>query len=868
MDRKKTYNLLLVAGYYEIIQQVNRALGSARFFVQNAFNHREAQYMLKHGEFDVILVDAAMIDRHTGAVTLQMVAEAAAGAPIIAFALDHNAQAVVEEADLPAINITEIAVIRRTLSRVLGISVYHQTGVLLPQDDDPILSGEYERFNALFALSKSLTEVLDLTEVLNRVVDAARQLTGADEAMILLPEGEELYLRARVGSGLDVAQNFRVKTRDTLAGQVFFTGRPVMIGKDGPHKVKTEYFVNALLYVPIMIRSETIGVLGVNNHSKGEEFTDNHRQFLEALASFAAVAIQNARTHTESLARNRDLETLVSATQALNAPLSLEEALDNVASQMARTLRVEHIQIFEWNRLDDCLYLQAWHDDSVWPFGRGPLVDMEELGAIRAMIATEGREQGYCWVTPDAPHDEQTQDWLRGIGADAALIVPVYAEHLLGVLRLFFVGKPPDPLDGEVMDDIRERALQIVADLLNNSERPLTLAIRKLIDHIRRDSGADWCDVLLPVRGDSALSVALRIGNAAWVGRAQPAINLSAYRDLNDSLQSAQPIEARQSARHNTAGGAHLLARTDARSILAVPMVDKTRTRGLVVFACTADERQFIGRDVMMARAIVSQGAIALENARLVHDLEHSLGELQITQERLVQTARLSAMGELASVVAHQMNNPLTTIIADTELMLLDEPEDSPRRESLLAIARTGKRASHVARRLLALARPQQEEGLDYIDAVDSLRGVLALLSGYFKQAGVKLDVTTPEAKCPPVRAVRGRLDDIWLNILMNAYEAVRDVHNPQVMVDVCYDHADHELQISIADNGAGVPDDMIEQIFQPFFTTKSSGEGTGLGLHISKRTAESAGGLIRLQRDEGWTRFIVVLPTHTTIIT
>ncbi|TVR23041.1 MAG: GAF domain-containing protein [Anaerolineaceae bacterium] len=866
MDNKKTYNLLLVAGDYEIIQQVSRALGSARFYVQNAFNHREAQYMLTHGEFDVVLVDAAMIDRHTGAATLPMTTSAVSDVPVIAFALDHNAQAVVEQVGVPAINITEIAVIRRTLSRVLGISVYHQTGLLPPQADDPILSGQYERFNTLFALSKSLTEVLDLSEVLNRVVDAARQLSGADEAMILLPEGDELYLRARVGIGLDVAQNFRVKTRDTLAGQVFFTGRPVMIGKDGPHKVKTEYFVNALLYVPIMIRNETIGVLGVNNHSKGEEFTDNHRQFLEALASFAAVAIQNARTHTESLARNRDLETLVSATQALNAPLSLEEALSNVALQMARTLRVEHIQIFEWNRLDDRLYLQAWHDDSVWPFGRGPLVDMEELGAIRAMIANEGRQRGYCWVTPDVPNDEQTRRWLPEIGADTVLIVPVYAEHLLGVLRLFFVQAPHEPFDGELMDDIRQRALRVVADLLNNSERPLTLAIRKLIDHIRQRSGADWCDVLLPVRGDSALGVALRIGEAAWTGRPQPSIDLSAYHDLRDSLQAGQPVEARQSTRQNTAGGAHLLARTDSRSILAVPMVDKTRTRGLVVFGCTAQERHFIGRDVMMARAIVSQGAIALENARLVHDLESSLGELQVTQERLVQTARLSAMGELASVVAHQMNNPLTTIIADTELMLLDEPEDSPRREALLAIARTGKRASSVARRLLAIARPS-EESSDYIDAVDSLHGVLALLSGYLKQAGIKLDVTVPDEKLPPVRAVRGRLDDIWLNLLMNAYEAVRDAPKPCVIVDVAHDDARRELYVSVADNGAGIPDDLHDKIFLPFFTTKSGGESTGLGLHISRRTAESADGSIRLECADGWTRFVVTLPTHTTIV-
>jgi two-component system NtrC family sensor kinase len=120
-----------------------------------------------------------------------------------------------------------------------------------------------------------------------------------------------------------------------------------------------------------------------------------------------------------------------------------------------------------------------------------------------------------------------------------------------------------------------------------------------------------------------------------------------------------------------------------------------------------------------------------LENATLVHDLELSVRKLRAAQSKLVQTARLSAMGELAAVVAHQINNPLTTIIVDTELMLLDEPENSPRYIALQAIARTGKRAASVARRLLAIARPIDPTARpELIDVLESLGGVLSLMKG------------------------------------------------------------------------------------------------------------------------------------------
>src|SRR5262249_54920049 len=144
--------------------------------------------------------------------------------------------------------------------------------------------------------------------------------------------------------------NFRVKTEDTLAGRVYATGQPVLIGAQGPQKVKTEYLVNSLLYVPIIYEIQCIGVLGVNNRNSEELFLPRHQDLLQNLASFAAIAMENARVHEETIERTRELQTLVEASQILNSSLLLENILPNICEELMRIVHVNLAEIYEWDR--------------------------------------------------------------------------------------------------------------------------------------------------------------------------------------------------------------------------------------------------------------------------------------------------------------------------------------------------------------------------------------------------------------------------------------------------------------------------------------------------------------------------------------
>lgn len=164
------------------------------------------------------------------------------------------------------------------------------------------LENRVQELRFLYGIGRSVTSLQDLQQILNRIVEAAVYLTGAEEGSLMLVDeaSGELYLRAARGLHEKHARSFRIKIQDSIAGQVVRTGRPVMIGgqnRDDSFKVTTGYFVKALLNVPLKVMDRIIGVLAVNNRQEIKAFSERHLNLLMALADYASVAIDNARLY-------------------------------------------------------------------------------------------------------------------------------------------------------------------------------------------------------------------------------------------------------------------------------------------------------------------------------------------------------------------------------------------------------------------------------------------------------------------------------------------------------------------------------------------------------------------------------------------
>lgn len=246
--------------------------------------------------------------------------------------------------------------------------------------------------------------------------------------------------------------------------------------------------------------------------------------------------------------------------------------------------------------------------------------------------------------------------------------------------------------------------------------------------------------------------------------------------------------------------------------------------------------------------------------------LARDVTERRMLEASLSQADKLAALGQLAAGLAHEINNPLTAIVANVQLLLMMARPDDPSYESLGLIKQASDRAVRVVRNLLDFSRQEQYE-FHPMDLNASLRATLELIKHQFLMTHISI-VEELAPSLPPALGSRDHLQGVWLNLLINARDAVTQSTQggaePTVWVR-SHLRPDGLLEAVIADNGPGIPPDQINRIFEPFFTTKDPGKGTGLGLSTSYQVIKQHGGQMLVDSEEGvGTTFRVLLKTKT----
>jgi two-component system NtrC family sensor kinase len=175
------------------------------------------------------------------------------------------------------------------------------------------LQQQVDELGTMSRLGRSITASLDLDSVLAAVVDAAVELTGAEEgSLLLLDEATgELYMRAARNFQEEFVRSFRLPVQDSLAGQVVLAGKPYLLDEKTPQKIKTTYLVQGLIYVPLQIHGSVIGVLGIDNRQSQTTFSQRQIKLMEALADYAVIAIENAHLYSDTAIERTKLETIL-----------------------------------------------------------------------------------------------------------------------------------------------------------------------------------------------------------------------------------------------------------------------------------------------------------------------------------------------------------------------------------------------------------------------------------------------------------------------------------------------------------------------------------------------------------------------------
>ncbi len=227
-------------------------------------------------------------------------------------------------------------------------------------------------------------------------------------------------------------------------------------------------------------------------------------------------------------------------------------------------------------------------------------------------------------------------------------------------------------------------------------------------------------------------------------------------------------------------------------------------------------------------------------------------------EELLMRADRLSSIGELASGIAHELNNPLTGVIGFSDLLLeKDVPEDI--KEDLKVINREAHRTAGVVKNLLTFARKHPEEK-QLVDIHSVIQGTLELRKYEHKISNIQI-ITRLSPDLPEVMANDFQLRQVFLNIIVNAEFFMIEAHGKGTLT-ITTEQVDNSIRVSFADDGPGIAPENLRKIFDPFFTTKEVGKGTGLGLSICHGIIVAHNGRIYAESQPGkGATFIVELP-------
>jgi len=319
-------------------------------------------------------------------------------------------------------------------------------------------------------------------------------------------------------------------------------------------------------------------------------------------------------------------------------------------------------------------------------------------------------------------------------------------------------------------------------------------------------------------------------------------------------------------------------------SLIYLPLLVKDEVIG-ILSTQSYKKNAYTSNDLNMLNTLASYTAAALYNAQSFETLQRTLEELKMTQTQLIQQEKMASLGELTAGIAHEIQNPLNFVnnFSEVSTELIEEMEAAIKKgeqnevielsedlkQNLEKIAHHGERASAIVKSMLLHSRAEggKKEMVDINNLADeyfrlAYHGMRAKDKSF--NVAMKTDFDDSLQKIELVPQDIGR---VILNLITNAFYAVSDKKKdggngfaPEV--SVATRKTKNFVEISVKDNGNGVPEHLIDKIFQPFFTTKPTGEGTGLGLSLSYDILKAHGGDIKMKSENGkGTEFTIQLP-------
>ncbi len=625
-----------------------------------------------------------------------------------------------------------------------------------------------------------------------------------------------------------------------------------------------------LILVPIYNGRRPLAFVGLR---RKQPFSAREKRSLQILARYTALTVESLVTLAELSVHARRLGLLNDFIRTVSVASRLEKSVERVFNMLQRTFGTRLISLALFSADETQLRLYRLHEGGVQ-------VEVQDVDASPlAQLIRHGRLMRYARLdeTSAAPRlnrEARSLLWspLRHSGqpigaiilentlpqafssADENLLAGI-ASHLSGVVEY-----------GRLLEHAETHAHNLealhllVGQLIGQTD--LHTVVRVTAEMLSQVFGYDFVVVALrDERGVMRYAAGGEAARDAWMltfNRGPAAVALREKRSILRNDAAAEKTDSSTWAPH---------------SLLTVPvLLDDEAVGGVHI----ESERPnaFSQSDLLAAEALAgvlgNVTALAWQYQRLadtVHHLEEARQELQarihaqqLAENRLLQAAKLAAVGEMAAGVAHELNNPLTTVIGFTELALDDAQLPAPVRQDLEMVLQEARRARDVVRRLLDFSR-QSETAFLRADLNAVIEDVLALMAHLMHSRGVVLRRQL-RPDLPWVVIDRDRMKQVFLNLLHNALNAMPNGGEITIVTDLAERGMETWVRVDVIDTGEGISPDLLDRIFEPFFTTRSEQGGTGLGLSVTYGIVSDHKGTIEVSSQPGkGTRFSIWLP-------
>ncbi|MEX2223747.1 MAG: GAF domain-containing protein [Candidatus Rokuibacteriota bacterium] len=697
-----------------------------------------------------------------------------------------------------------------------------------------------EELAALNRTSQLITARLDLPSLLETISRSVTALMGSTGCGIglLSPDRSLIEHAAAHGFRTQEWRDLSVRVGEGIIGLAVSSGRAVRSDdlREDPRSARRDVDqmegIRSMLSVPLRVGGQIIGVISAFSVEPGA-FEDRHQTVLESFADQAGIAIQNARLFEETQRRARETQALLRAGHAVNQSLDVGETVGLILHQAREVLEVQSCGLFTLDAATGELTATASLD----------LPD-EDLHAIRLRVG-----EGITGVAVKERRPVQTADLyrdprvrypqaaLRSMLA-APLIVGEQTIGALTVLRTDVHHFTPEE-ESLVSAFADQAAMALEHARLFSSVRTYSERLEAMVEARTHelDEQKRFVDVVLETLplGLFVLDAELRVISTNREGVALVPVEAAARRPFAELMPPAKSAAVRS----------FLQGVVSAREVRH------------------AEEELPAGGETLTVRLTATP--LRAPQADHVLVLVEDITRQKRLERQMVLTERLTTAGRLAAGVAHELNNPLATIAGcaealkersqDSHLRDLDAFKDFP--SYLALIEEEAYRCKEITGSLLHFVRDpgSRRAPTDLNVLVDK---VLELIGHQSRYAQSRLD-RRRDAELPDVVANEGQLRQVFLGLASNALDAMDG--RGTLTVTTRRRNA-REVEIAFADEGPGIPEQILPRVFDPFFTTKPPGQGTGLGLAIAQGIVADHDGRFEVDSRVGvGTTFRVILP-------